>query len=65
MNWLSPLNFISKQSDTFDRREEGMGQWLFQTDEVKAWRDEGNWTLWCHGIRKSAPRRILEASTWF
>ena len=56
LEWLSPLNFASKQVDTFERHQRGTGQWLFEEEVFKAWLAGDNNALWCSGIRK--PFRI-------
>ena len=52
LEWLSPLNFASKQVDTFERHQRGTGQWLFEEEVFKAWLAGDNNALWCSGIRK-------------
>ena len=52
LEWLSPLNFASKQVDTFERHQRGTGQWLFEEEMFKAWLAGGKNALWCSGIRK-------------
>ena len=34
------MNFYSKQVDMLNRRQEGTGEWLFQSDEFKTWLTE-------------------------
>jgi hypothetical protein len=51
ITWLSPLNFFTNQDDYFDRRREGTGNWLLDSNIFKAWLDGTNKTLWCPGIR--------------
>ncbi|KAH0543788.1 hypothetical protein FGG08_001970 [Glutinoglossum americanum] len=50
VKWLSPLNFWTKQNDTFGRRQEGTGEWLLETDEFKKWLDGTERILWCPGL---------------
>ena len=52
LEWLSPLNFASKQVDTFDRHQPGTGEWLFEEEVFKAWLAGDINALWCSGIRK-------------
>ncbi|KAI9783675.1 MAG: hypothetical protein M1839_003523 [Geoglossum umbratile] len=52
VRWLCPdplLNFQTKHADTFNRRQEGTGEWLFQDDTFKKWLDGTEKTLWCPG----------------
>ena len=50
LEWLSPLNFPAQQSAIFNRRQEGTGQWLFESPEFKKWMSESGQTLLCRGI---------------
>ena len=50
LEWLSPLNFPAKQSAIFNRRQEGTGQWLFESPEFKEWTSKPGQTLLCRGI---------------
>ena len=52
LRWLSPLNFASKQVDTFERHQRGTGEWLFEEEVFKAWLAGDNNAIWCSGIRK-------------
>ena len=49
--WLSPLNFLTTQNDTFSRRQVDTGQWILEEDVFKEWLDGTNRILWCPGIR--------------
>jgi len=53
LNWLSPLDFCSKQNDVFSRRQEGTGEWFLDHHSFKDWIEGRGETLWCPGIRKS------------
>lgn len=53
LNWLSPLNFWTKQNDVFNRRQEGTGEWLLDHPSFNDWIEGMGETLWCPGIRKS------------
>jgi hypothetical protein len=55
INWLSPLNFHSKQIDVFSRRTEGTGKWIFDADSFACWLQGMERVLWCPGIRKTKP----------
>ena len=37
LKWISPLNFPAQQSAIFSRRQEGTGQWLFESRDFKTW----------------------------
>lgn len=51
IDWLSPLDFWTKQDDIFNRHQEGTGQWLLYSDEFRNWLSGTGNTLWCPGIR--------------
>jgi Cdc6-like AAA superfamily ATPase len=50
LDWLSPINSTSQQSDFIGRRQEGTGEWLLRSREFQAWVDRSNRTLFCPGI---------------
>ena len=53
INWLSPLEFFSKQNDALSRRQEGTGRWLLESSEFRSWLDTpGKEVLWCPGLRE-------------
>jgi len=49
--WLSPLEPKSRHHDVRDRRVEGVGNWLLQTEEFLHWRKgtSANSALICYG----------------
>ena len=53
LNWLSPLQPRVRHNDVRGRRQDGIGEWLLQTDKFPRWRDgEGEFgkaTLFCSG----------------
>ncbi|OCT48904.1 Ankyrin repeat protein [Cladophialophora carrionii] len=50
LNWLSPLDFASRQHDYISRCEPGTGQWLFESTEYHEWLATSKRTLFCPGI---------------
>ncbi|KAF4331614.1 nucleoside phosphorylase domain protein, partial [Fusarium beomiforme] len=50
LDWLTPVNYGSQQSDYFGRRQPGTGRWLLDTVEFRTWRDTCGQTLFCPGI---------------
>jgi Cdc6-like AAA superfamily ATPase len=50
LDWLTPVNYGSQQSDLISRRQPGTGQWLFELAEFKTWVDTDKQTLFCPGI---------------
>ena len=53
--WISPLDPKLRHQDIRDRRIEGVGEWVLQTEEFKAWSGVGedvkpdNAVLFCYG----------------
>jgi NACHT domain len=50
LSWLSPLNFFAQQSDIIERRQDGTGLWLLESEEFKKWFYGTRQTLFCPGI---------------
>jgi Cdc6-like AAA superfamily ATPase len=50
LDWLTPISYVTQQSDFLSRRQEGTGQWLLETDEFQQWMAERKKTLFCPGI---------------
>jgi hypothetical protein len=50
INWLSPVNYATQQSDFIGRRQEGTGQWLLDSNEFQTWFNQSKQTLFCPGI---------------
>jgi Cdc6-like AAA superfamily ATPase len=49
-NWLTPVDYGPQQSDYINRRQEGTGQWLLNSDEFQEWLNTSRRTLFCPGI---------------
>ena len=52
IDWLCPLEFFSKHNDALSRRQEGTGQWLLESPELRSWINTAGKVIWCPGIRK-------------
>ncbi|KAJ7706684.1 ankyrin repeat-containing domain protein [Mycena rosella] len=50
IDWLSPINFFTRQADIFAVRQPGSGEWLLQSDQFKFWSASVGKILWCPGI---------------
>ena len=50
VDWLTPIDYALQQSDFINRRQEGTGQWLLDSDEFQRWLDKKQQTLFCPGI---------------
>ena len=53
VDWLSPLNFWTKQDDILSKKEEGTGGWIFEDPAFEDWINGTERILWCPGIRMS------------
>ncbi|KAL2826768.1 purine and uridine phosphorylase [Aspergillus pseudoustus] len=61
VDWISPVDYGTQQSDNFGRRQPGTGQWLLDSAEYRTWIDsEGGTTLFCPGI-PGAGKTILSS----
>jgi NACHT domain len=50
LDWLTPVDYSSQQSDFIGRRQEGTGTWLLNSNEFQEWLNTSNQTLFCPGI---------------
>jgi Cdc6-like AAA superfamily ATPase len=50
LDWLTPVDYASQQSDFINRRQAGTGQWLLDSAEFKMWVENDKQTLFCPGI---------------
>jgi Cdc6-like AAA superfamily ATPase len=50
LDWLTPVNYGSQQSDNLRRRHTGTGQWLLDSAEYQTWLNTDKLTLFCPGI---------------
>jgi hypothetical protein len=50
LNWLTPIDFATQQSDFINRREVGTGQWLLESAKFQAWIETDQQVLFCPGI---------------
>ncbi|QYS94840.1 ANK_REP_REGION domain-containing protein [Trichoderma simmonsii] len=50
LDWLTSTNYGLQQSDCFQRRQPGSGQWLLDSTEFQSWVAGRNQTLFCPGM---------------
>jgi Cdc6-like AAA superfamily ATPase len=50
LDWFSPINYATQQSDFLSRCQEGTGQWLLEADEFQQWMYQKKQTLFCPGM---------------
>ncbi|KAH6706258.1 hypothetical protein BKA61DRAFT_558724, partial [Leptodontidium sp. MPI-SDFR-AT-0119] len=60
LGWLTSIDYGAQQRDFIDRRQQGTGQWLLNSDEFQTWLNAEKQTLFCPGI-PGAGKTILTA----
>lgn len=50
LEWLTPVNYGSQQSDHLKRRQPGTGQWLLESREYQSWLTTKGERLFCPGM---------------
>lgn len=50
LDWLTPADYSTQQSDFIRRRQEGTGEWLLKSNEFQEWVRQSKQTLFCLGI---------------
>ncbi|KAL7931924.1 ankyrin repeat-containing domain protein [Trichoderma chlorosporum] len=50
LDWLTPIDYNTQQSDYFRRRQQGTGQWLLDSDQFQNWVNNQNEMLFCPGM---------------
>ena len=70
-NWLSSLDFRERLADFLERRTEGTGEWLLQSQPFRDWLGGKSRILWCSGIRElsfpnysTVPNPIIFDNSW-
>jgi hypothetical protein len=63
LDWLTPVNYGSQQSDFIRRRQEGTGTWLLDSAEFRLWVEEKGKTLSALAFLAPA-RQFLRPSWW-
>ncbi|KAH7159361.1 nucleoside phosphorylase domain-containing protein, partial [Fusarium sp. MPI-SDFR-AT-0072] len=60
LDWLTPVEYGTQQSDYFANRQQGTGQWFLESAEYREWLDADGKTLFCPGI-PGAGKTILSS----
>ncbi len=61
LQWISKLDFTSKQTDILSRRSPNTGTWLLKDEKFQQWLGgERHSCLWCPGIRKYAKAHLTK-----
>ncbi|KAF4345639.1 hypothetical protein FBEOM_404 [Fusarium beomiforme] len=60
LDWLTSLDYGLQQSDYFENRQQGTGQWFLESAEYRQWLDADGKTLFCPGIQ-GAGKTILSS----
>jgi Cdc6-like AAA superfamily ATPase len=50
LDWLTPIDYASQQSDFIARQQEGTGKWLLDSDKFQEWLGNSKQTLFCPGM---------------
>jgi NACHT domain len=50
LDWLTPVDYGTLQSDFISRRQEGTGRWLLESDGFQRWVQGSKLTLFCSGV---------------
>ncbi|KAJ7210947.1 ankyrin repeat domain-containing protein [Mycena rebaudengoi] len=50
IEWVSPLNFFSRNEDIFRAHQDGTGMWLLDDVRFQDWVLSPGGTLWCYGM---------------
>jgi hypothetical protein len=50
LDWITPIDYASQQSDFISRRQAGTGQWLLHSAEFHEWVEADKQILFCPGI---------------
>jgi hypothetical protein len=50
LDWLTPIDYATQQSDFIGRRQEGTGEWLLKLNEFQDWINQKKQTMFCPGI---------------
>ncbi|KAF3082326.1 hypothetical protein TWF103_003363 [Orbilia oligospora] len=61
LNWLTPIDYDDQQTDYFNKRQQGTGQWLLDSTEYQSWLRTGKQILFCPGI-PGAGKTILTST---
>ena len=59
LDWLTKLDYNSRQSDLISRRQPGTGEWLLQSDKYQTWLNGEAQTLYCRGIPGSGKTTLV------
>ncbi|KAJ6104603.1 hypothetical protein N7523_010923 [Penicillium sp. IBT 18751x] len=50
IDWVSPLNFVARQSQFFKDHHEGSCKWFLGCEDFREWKESENAVLFCPGI---------------
>ncbi|KAL4792224.1 ankyrin repeat-containing domain protein [Aspergillus venezuelensis] len=50
IDWISPLNFVAKQSMIWNEHHKGTCKWFLERDDFREWREGENMRIFCPGI---------------
>lgn len=50
LDWITPVDYATYHRDIVNRRQEGTGEWLLQSNQYRGWVSDTNGTFFCPGI---------------
>jgi hypothetical protein len=50
LNWITPIDYGTQQSDFLGRRQRGTGQWLLDSTQFETWKATKKQTMFCPGM---------------
>jgi Cdc6-like AAA superfamily ATPase len=61
LDWLTPIDYASQQSDILERRQASTGQWLLDSNTFQSWLAKESQTLFCPG-NPGAGKTVISAT---
>jgi hypothetical protein len=50
LDWLTPIDYAPQQNDFINKRQQGTGQWLLDSNNFQEWLNNSNQILFCPGM---------------
>ncbi|KZL84696.1 ankyrin repeat protein [Colletotrichum incanum] len=61
LDWLTPIDYGSQQSDTLRRRQKGTCEWFLASEEYRLWLETPGQTLFCPGMPRAGKTVLTSA----
>src|SRR5882762_5349254 len=59
LDWLSSVDYSPQQNDFIERRQEGTGEWLVESNDFQHWENNKKCILLCSGMPGSGKTMIV------